>query len=187
MSKNFDKRLGFPNNWVKFLICFSLLEFYLILRRLLKHSCTRDSLIFWISTIWYTLYNLTFNKNTWLQIALINLTESIRKTLDVGSFGCGIFVDLQKTFDTVDQTLRTLKYWFSVQQVQSYLMGRRCLFGLGWPPFKWRYHNKNTFWGRYFITSTSFALHLFLLGWLKLNLILLLDSWFWLSQIWPVI
>ena len=28
--------------------------------------------------------------------ALINLSESIRKTLDEGSFGCGIFVDLQK-------------------------------------------------------------------------------------------
>ena len=25
--------------------------------------------------------------------ALINLTESIRQTLDEGSFGCGIFVD----------------------------------------------------------------------------------------------
>ena len=30
---------------------------------------------------------------------------------------------------------------------------------------------------RCFITSTSLAHHLFLLGWLKLNLILLLDSW----------
>ena len=29
----------------------------------------------------------------------------------------------------------TLKYWVGVQQGQSYLMGRRCLFNLGWPPF----------------------------------------------------
>ena len=35
--------------------------------------------------------------------ALINLTESIRQSLDEGSFGCGIFVDLQKAFNTVDQ------------------------------------------------------------------------------------
>ena len=33
--------------------------------------------------------------------ALINLTESIRQFLDEVSFGCGIFVDLQKAFDTV--------------------------------------------------------------------------------------
>ena len=35
--------------------------------------------------------------------------------------------------------------------------------------------NKNALWGRYF-PSTSFAPHLFLLGWLKLNLALLLDQ-----------
>ena len=31
-------------------------------------------------------------------------------------------------------TLETLKYWVGVQQGQSYLMGRRCLFSFGWPP-----------------------------------------------------
>ena len=36
---------------------------------------------------------------------MINLTESIRKTLDQDSFGCGIFVDLLKTFDTVDHKI----------------------------------------------------------------------------------
>ena len=30
---------------------------------------------------------------------------------------------------------KTLKYWVGVQRGQSYLMGRRCLFSLGWPPF----------------------------------------------------
>ena len=29
----------------------------------------------------------------------------------------------------------TLKYWVGVQRRQSYLMGRRCLFSLGWLPF----------------------------------------------------
>ena len=29
----------------------------------------------------------------------------------------------------------TLKYWVGVQRGQSYLMGRRCLFSLSWPPF----------------------------------------------------
>ena len=34
--------------------------------------------------------------------ALINITENIRKALDDGNIGCGVFVDLQKAFDTVD-------------------------------------------------------------------------------------
>ena len=34
-------------------------------------------------------------------LVLINLTESIRQSLDKGSFGRGIFVDLQEAFDNV--------------------------------------------------------------------------------------
>ena len=33
--------------------------------------------------------------------ALISLTEDIRKSLDEGNIRCGIFVELQKAFDTV--------------------------------------------------------------------------------------
>ena len=36
---------------------------------------------------------------------LINHTESIRQTLDEGSFSCSIFVDLQRMFDTVDHEI----------------------------------------------------------------------------------
>ena len=45
--------------------------------------------------------------------ALINLTESIRQSLDKGSFGCGIFIDLQKPFDTIDYKilLHKLEYY----------------------------------------------------------------------------
>ena len=33
--------------------------------------------------------------------ALFNITENITKALDEGNTGCGVFVDLQKVFDTV--------------------------------------------------------------------------------------
>ena len=63
--------------------------------------------------------------------ALINLTESIRQTLVEGSFDCGISVELQKAFDTVDDKilLQKLRYnrirdvcndWF-----KSYLSDRK--------------------------------------------------------------
>ena len=61
---------------------------------------------------------------------LINLTETIKEVLDQGKYGCGIFVDLQKPFDTVDHNImgklkhcgiRGVNYsWF-----QSYLKGRK--------------------------------------------------------------
>ena len=80
-----------------------------------------------------------------------------------------------KTLMTQQNGWSAKKYWVVVQRCQSYLMGRRCLFSPGWPTFWWWYHNKSALWGRCF-TSTSFGPHLFLLGWLKLNLDLLLDQ-----------
>ena len=41
--------------------------------------------------------------------ALINITENIRKALDDGNIGCGVFVDLQKAFDTVDHQILSAK------------------------------------------------------------------------------
>ena len=41
--------------------------------------------------------------------ALINITENIIKALDDGNIGCGVFVDLQKAFDTVDHQILLAK------------------------------------------------------------------------------
>ena len=41
--------------------------------------------------------------------ALINITENIRKALGDGNIGCGVFVDLQKAFDTVDHQIPLAK------------------------------------------------------------------------------
>ena len=37
--------------------------------------------------------------------ALVSITEKIRDSLDAGNFACGIFIDLQKAFDTVDHDI----------------------------------------------------------------------------------
>ena len=63
--------------------------------------------------------------------ALLSLSENIRKNLDEGNFSCGVFIDLQKAFDTVDHDILLYKLnhygirgtannWF-----RSYLKNRR--------------------------------------------------------------
>ena len=41
--------------------------------------------------------------------ALISITESIRYSIDNNEFGCGIFIDLKKAFDTVNHSIFLLK------------------------------------------------------------------------------
>ena len=63
--------------------------------------------------------------------ALISLTENIRKNLDEGNVGCGIFVNLQKAFNTVehDIILSRLEHYgicgLANEWFKSYLSNRK--------------------------------------------------------------
>ena len=72
-----------------------------------------------------------FRANHSTSHALVSITEKIREALDTGHFACGIFIDLQKAFDTVDHGILVSKLeyygargitknWFS-----SYLHNRK--------------------------------------------------------------
>ena len=50
----------------------------------------------------FILSSLAFDKNT---LPPLHLTETIKEALDQGKYSCGIFFDLQKTFDTVDHNI----------------------------------------------------------------------------------
>ena len=80
-----------------------------------------------------TLYNLQFGVRASHSInhALVSLTEAIKNSLDNRKFGCGIFIDLQKAFDTVNHTILLLKLEYygirgtALNWFESYLSDRK--------------------------------------------------------------
>ena len=46
-----------------------------------------------------------FRKDFSTNHAILTLLESIQKALDDGQFACGIFIDLEKAFDTVSHDI----------------------------------------------------------------------------------
>ena len=50
-----------------------------------------------------------FRKKHSTNHALMKLTENIRHALDNGNYSCGVFIDLQKAFDTVDHNILLAK------------------------------------------------------------------------------
>ena len=79
------------------------------------------------------LYNkqVGFRKNNSTMDALIKITEKIKESIDKGKYGCGIFIDLRKAFDTVNHDILLLKMEHygvrgsSLQWFKSYLYERK--------------------------------------------------------------
>ena len=72
-----------------------------------------------------------FQENHSIDHALVSLTEAIRNTLDNKRFGCSIFIDLQKAFDTVNHgiLLSKLEHYgvrgCALEWFRSYLSDRK--------------------------------------------------------------
>ena len=80
----------------------------------LNNDCAKSELH---ADSWSNLYNFLANYNTFythqfcfrashsVDHALISKTELIKNTLDNKRYGCGIFIDIQKAFDTVNHQI----------------------------------------------------------------------------------
>ena len=67
----------------------------------------------------------------------MEITERIKESIDEGKFGCGIFIDLKKAFDTVNHKILLSKMehygirGISLDWFQSYLAGRKQFVSVG--------------------------------------------------------
>ena len=72
-----------------------------------------------------------FRKNNSTSLALIQITEKIKESMDNKTYGCGIFIDLRKAFDTVNHSILLTKLdhygirGIALQWFKSYLNNRK--------------------------------------------------------------
>ena len=50
-------------------------------------------------------FQFGFRRKHYTAHALISLAERIKQTIDDGNYGCSIFIDLKKAFDTVNHLI----------------------------------------------------------------------------------
>ena len=63
----------------------------------------KGCIIFWKNILFNNQFG--FRKNNSTINTLIQITETIKESIDEGKYGCGIFIDLRKAFDTVNQEI----------------------------------------------------------------------------------
>ena len=104
--------------------------YYLVLQKLFKNMMYERLYKFLDSfEILYTL-QFGFRESHSTSHTLLSLTKTIKESIDNGKFGCSIFLDLQKAFDTVNHKifLQELEHYGITGKVlgwfRSYLSGR---------------------------------------------------------------
>ena len=75
-----------------------------------------------------------WQRSHWTITALGSFTSNLRIGQGTGFTVKSLLITLKESPHCVFHVV-ALKYWVGVQRGQSYLIGRRCLFSLGWPPF----------------------------------------------------